>query len=139
MAASWTVVSKLISEKEIRDVLAVKNKGWRENVTAVSSHSVSDTHIPSLVIYKRIQSTDAFGDSIWAGGAFEMTQSCCINVDVFLKWEDHFQKKSIPRKYFLIPEDNPCARHLHNNYIVLMFLPIYCTQRLGLSQRAWSQ
>jgi hypothetical protein len=27
MAASWTVVSKLISEKEIRDVLAVKNKG----------------------------------------------------------------------------------------------------------------
>jgi hypothetical protein len=44
--------------------------------------SARGIHIPSLVIYKRFQSKDSFGDSTPPEAAFEMTESSYINVDV---------------------------------------------------------
>ncbi|KAJ4449228.1 hypothetical protein ANN_00625 [Periplaneta americana] len=97
-----TKVSRVISEKGNRDVVAITNKERGENVTVVACCSASGVYIPPLLIFKGMRRKDAFGDGLPPGAVFEMTDSGYIVVDVFLKWLEHFQKNRSPGKCLLI-------------------------------------
>lgn len=139
-----TKVSRVISEKGNRDVVAITNKERGENVTVVACCSASGVYIPPFLIFKGMRRKDAFGDGLPPGAVFEMTDSGYIVVDVFLKWLEHFQKNRAPGKCLLILDGHAShCKSIHvldfclKNDIILMCLPAHCTHRLQPLDRSF--